>query len=201
MPCYVSQWTWPSFFKNGSSEGVKTIQLGKTYPVHYLLCAWTAFFFTENICSQGVVFQHSRYWEPQSICYIYICVTYIYFFVVVILYIYATGAKWMHTHSFGVLAGISHPLDRREQGKVTEAAGKFIPRILQVDVLVESKHVHKLPWMSFKRSSSLLPQLLSHSCPVWLLCGPQDSWKWICKGKGGTVTPCATTFRMEHCSF
>lgn len=29
--------------------------------------------------------------------------------------IWVAGAKWMHTHSFGVLAGISHPLERRER--------------------------------------------------------------------------------------
>lgn len=36
------------------------------------------------------------------------------------------------------------PLDRREQGKVTEGVGELLPA-LKVDVLVEREQVHKLP--------------------------------------------------------
>lgn len=76
-------------------------------------------------------------------------------------------------HSFGVLPGISQPLDRREQGKVTEGVGKAHPSYSEgMDVLVEKEQVHQLPGISFNTSSSPLPQLLFPSYPV---CGPQDS--------------------------
>lgn len=123
-----------------------------------------SFFFLQKSSLARAQFSSTPHTELQGICYM------------------GCWRKRTHTYSFGALPGISHPLDRREQGKVTEGVGKLIPAILKVDVLVEREQVHKLPWMSFNSSSSPLPQLLSHSCPV---CGPQDSWKWICKGKGG----------------
>lgn len=42
------------------------------------------------------------------------------------------GVKLMHTLVCVVCLGISHPLERREQGEVTEGIGKLIPSILAV---------------------------------------------------------------------